>query len=76
MAIEKNASALLIDERKGARVARAYQLVPIGVLAVLNKAKDIGLIPAIKPELDRLRDEIGFFLGEELYQRILEEAGE
>lgn len=76
LAIELSADRLLIDERLGRDIAKQYGLKIRGVLGILVYLKEQGLIPAIKPILDRLKSEPGFRVGQELYNRILQESGE
>jgi predicted nucleic acid-binding protein len=47
----------------------------VGTVGVLIEAKKKGLIPLVKPSLDALRVS-GFYLGDELYERVLRDAGE
>ena len=42
----------------------------------LSNLAIIGLLPSLKPELKRLRDEAGFFIDHEIERFILSEAGE
>ncbi len=51
-------------------------IVITGLLGVLIEAKELGLIQAIKPFLDRLTGEIGFRISNKLYQEVLELANE
>ena len=76
LTLELNADALLIDERAGYRIAQKHQILAIGVLGVLVRAKSQNLIPEVKPLLDQLRDEIGFYLSNSVYQQVLSLAGE
>ncbi len=48
----------------------------MGVLGVLLNAKHRALIGAIKPELDKLRNELGFFISDRLYEELVARAGE
>jgi predicted nucleic acid-binding protein len=56
-------------------VAQAAGLSVIGTLGVLLAAKRAGLIDHRRPELDNLV-RTSFFLGPQLYARLLREAGE
>lgn len=76
LASERNADRLLIDERLGRRTATQYGLKIRGILGILVKAKEEGLISAAKPLLDRLVNEAGFRVGQALYIRTLQESGE
>ena len=66
---------LLIDERKGRRVARLLGLSLIGTITVLIRAKDQGLLGEIKPVLDALTGG-GFRISKALYAEALRVAGE
>jgi len=46
------------------------------VLGVLLRAKRSGLIPAIRPDLERLLNETNFFCSATLIQSVLTLAGE
>jgi predicted nucleic acid-binding protein len=76
LALEKNADLLLIDERLGRKTASHFGLSYIGLIGVLISAKRRGLLTALKPELDKLRQVAGFYISEPLYHRILEDQGE
>jgi uncharacterized protein len=76
LALEMNCLTLLIDERLGTKVAQSKGLQTIGLLGVLLKAKQKGLIPLLKPLLTDLREVAGFWLGTNLELRVLAECGE
>ena len=76
LAQEAGADLLLMDERIGRQTAKHFGLSPVGVIGVLVEAKLRGLIPAVKPLLDALRDEAGFHVGEALYLRVLQDEDE
>ena len=76
LAIELRADALLIDEAVGRAVAQQHGLTAVGVLGVLLRARQRGLIGVIGPLLDRLQNELGFFIGAELRAEVLRRAGE
>lgn len=50
-----DADLVIIDERLARRHAKRLGLALTGVLCVLLKAKERGLVPAIGPWVDRLR---------------------
>ncbi len=79
LALELEASQVLIDERRGRLVADRLNLSYIGVLGILVEAKSQGLIPAVKPLLDALINQAGFWIAAPLYASVLqlvkEEAG-
>lgn len=76
LAIELSADRLLIDERLGRSVASSYGLKLRGLLGILINAKQQGLIPVLKPMLDRLINQAGFRVSQMLYDRTLQEVGE
>ncbi len=76
LAIELNADWVLIDENRGRSAANQYGVKFTGVLGILIKAKERGLIPLVKPVMDRLISEAGFWVNESLYFQILQLAGE
>jgi predicted nucleic acid-binding protein len=76
LAIEVQAEILLIDESDGRAAATLAGLKHVGVLGILTRAKREGLISTIRPQLDRLRNEIQFFIADHLYDHILQSVGE
>ncbi|MEM6840720.1 MAG: DUF3368 domain-containing protein [Bacteroidota bacterium] len=76
LALELKADALLIDEKKGRKIAQKYGIVVTGLLGILISAKEENLIPEIKPILDKLIFEIGFRINPKLYQQILKRVDE
>ena len=76
LAKELKADLLLMDERRGRRVASRLGLRFVGLLGILVEAKHKGLIKAVKPILDSLVTKAGFWLGNRLYTHILETVGE
>jgi len=53
--LEKSADYLLIDEKKGRKIAIENEIKIIGSIGVLIMAKREGLIQSIKPSLDIIR---------------------
>ncbi|MEH1787142.1 DUF3368 domain-containing protein [Nostoc sp.] len=72
LAVEIKADQLLIDERRGRLVADRFNLRYIGILGILVEAKNQRLIPIVKPLLDALLNQAGFWVDETLYNRVLQ----
>lgn len=76
LALELRATRLLIDERKGRIMAIAAGLAPMGVLGLLVQFKQIGLIPSVRPAVERLIAEIDFWVSPQVLGQALKSAGE
>jgi predicted nucleic acid-binding protein len=76
LAKELNADYLLIDEKKGRKIAHEFGLRTVGLLGVLLKAKTQKHISVLKPVLDRLMSGADFWISEDLYSHSLKLAGE
>jgi predicted nucleic acid-binding protein len=76
LALERRADLLLIDERRGRKVAGRFGVRVLGVLGILIDAKGKGLIPEVGPALEDLLTKAGFRISKALHQRALEEAEE
>ena len=76
LSIELSAELLIIDERKGRKMAESLHLTYTGLGGVLLRAKALGLIPHVKEMLDRIEKEAGFFLSTNARAVILKAAGE
>ena len=76
LAQELAADLLLIDERHGAAVADELGLQHVGVLGVLIAAKRRNLIPQVSSIVAKLRDEVGFWLSDDVVRHVLLLAGE
>lgn len=72
---ETKADFLAINDLKARGIAHAMGVKIIGSLGILRLAKDKGLLKEIKTSLDELR-KIGAYISDELYRRILIDAGE
>jgi uncharacterized protein len=75
LGIEVRAERLILDELPARRLAASLGLSVIGTIGLLLAAKDRGFLVKIKPELDRLMA-VRFFMDEDLYHRVLAQAGE
>lgn len=76
LALEKNCDLLLMDERIGTNIARQEGLQTIGLVGVLIKAKQQGIIKEVREILEDLKQTSGFWLGDKLQNQILETLDE
>lgn len=75
LARELNADWVLMDERKGRRKLDQLGVKKIGTLGILLKAKQLGLLPTIRPAIEMLHQQ-GFSLSQTVIDAVLEQAGE
>ncbi len=75
VALDRGIQRVCIDEWKGRKAALAVGLRVFGVLGLLGRAKAVGLIPAIRPWLDRAVQQ-GIRYHPTLVQRVLDASGE
>ncbi|MDJ0635326.1 MAG: DUF3368 domain-containing protein [Xenococcaceae cyanobacterium MO_188.B29] len=76
LAVELDADRLLIDERLGRNAAIRLGLRVTGVLGILIAAKRKNLIQEVKPLLDTLIKQVGFWIDEQLYTEVLQAVDE
>jgi hypothetical protein len=76
LAVELNADRLLMDERLGRTAAMRVGLKVTGVLGILVAAKQNKLIEDVKPLVDALIEEVGFWIDSQLYAEVLRSVGE
>jgi hypothetical protein len=65
-----------MDERLGRAAAMRAGLQVTGVLGILITAKRNNLIQEVKPLLDALIEQVGFWIDARLYTEVLQAAGE
>jgi predicted nucleic acid-binding protein len=75
LALETRDNIVILDDWKARKVAEHLGISVTGTLGVIIKAKNTGIIPSIKPYLDKIRD-TNFRISEELEQIALKEANE
>jgi predicted nucleic acid-binding protein len=75
LAMEISDSTLILDDYKARKIASRLGLKFTGTVGVIIKAKKRGLIPLIKPLLERIK-QTDFRMSEELETLALIEAGE
>jgi len=71
LALELKADLVLLDEQEGRHAAQRLGLHVVGVVGILLEAKAAGVIDKIRPSLDALRQNAGFYLSDALYQAVL-----
>jgi len=76
LARELRADWLLIDDRKGRKLATQEGVPVIGLLGVVLLAKRTQLIPSARVFLQRLDNEAGMYLADELKESALKTVGE
>ncbi len=75
LALEQGLRRVCIDERKGRLAAQWFKLEVIGTLGLLIRAKSLGLIPMLGPQIERLK-QVGVYYHERLVSQVLEGVGE
>lgn len=75
LARERNADWVLMDEKKGRRKLAQMNIPKIGTAGILLKAKQVGLLPAIRPDLEALRQQ-GFSISQAVIEAVLQYANE
>jgi len=76
LAKELHADRLLIDERKGRKLALQEGVAVIGLLGVVLLAKRKALIPSARKLIGRLDREAGMYLAEDIRDAALKTVGE
>lgn len=75
LALEFDKSVLIIDERKGRKVAEEMKIEIIGSLGVLIKAKEKGAIESVRDILN-LIDKTNFRISDSIKEQVLRKTGE
>lgn len=75
LSLETDRSILIIDDLKGRKVAERLQLKYSGTLGLLLRAKQAGVLTALRPVLAKMR-ETNFRFSEVLLDYLIEQAGE
>ena len=68
---EMDIDYVIIDERSARSFAKSFFLKPIGILGILQRAKELEKIDALKPLLDELIAS-NFRISKKLYSKLLE----
>jgi uncharacterized protein len=75
LALEVSAGAVILDDRMARRLAQRLGLRVTGTAGILVAGKLIGILDAVRPELDALL-RAGFVLSQRAYDRATDLAGE
>lgn len=76
LAVELEATVVLVDEKEGRHAAARLGLKPLGVLGVILEAKRKQEIESVRPILEALRSRAGFYLSDQLYWDVMKRASE
>lgn len=76
LALEVRPDWLLIDDSDGRRLAKQEGAPVIGLMGVLLLAKEQGLLPCVKPVIEALESQAGFYLSAAVRLEVLRLAGE
>jgi len=75
LALESGPSLLIIDDGKGRKAAQRLGLNITGSLGIFSKAKSAGIVPSIKPIIEKVQ-QTNFRYTQAVMQEILSLAGE
>ncbi len=75
LALDHNIRHVCLDDLRGRKVAHATGLKVMGLLAILARAKKLGIIPRLKPLSDKLLV-AGAWYSSKLIAEVLAEVGE
>jgi predicted nucleic acid-binding protein len=75
LGLELGATLLILDEQPARRLATSLGLRVIGTVGLLMAGKERGFLTKSRPELDRLLG-VRFFMDQDLYDRVIAQAGE
>lgn len=75
LGLELGAALPILDEQPARRLATSLGLRVIGTVGLLMAGKERGFLAKIRPELDRLLA-VRFFMDQDLYDRVIAQAGE
>jgi predicted nucleic acid-binding protein len=75
LALENEASLLIIDEKKGRGIAKKLGIKITGILGMMIRAKEKGVINEVRPLIEKL-EKVDFRMSERLKTLILERVGE
>ena len=68
-------AVLLVDDARARRLAQRLGIARIGSVGLLRRAKQMGLIARLKPELEALQAN-GIYMSKQLFDEVLKSVGE
>ncbi len=75
LALQLGNSLLILDDFKARKLAAKLHLLYTGTFGILLKAKEAGIIPAIRPIMETIQT-TNFRFSNNIFQQILKEANE
>lgn len=75
LALETPNSTIILDDYKARKIAQQLGLIITGTIGVIIKAKLSGIIPSIKPIIEKIK-QTNFHLSAEINKQALKEANE
>lgn len=76
LALQERVEMVLLDETEARTVAAQLGLSRTGVVGILIRAKQKGIIRSLRMELNRLQTQGGFWLSEQVFRAAIEAVGE
>ena len=76
LALSKQTTRGVLDEKRARKVAQSLKLNVIGTLGILILAKQNQIIPKVKPLLDAMMTEAQYWVNESLYDNVLQAVSE
>jgi predicted nucleic acid-binding protein len=74
LAAETSAQWILLDESEARRIARDLGLKVTGVLGILLRACHQKRISSLRTEMERLREQAGFYIADHLFEDLLKQS--
>jgi predicted nucleic acid-binding protein len=75
VALDQPGSMVILDDQPARRCARVLGIPAQGTLGLVLAAKQLGMIPAVRPVLGQLR-RAGMYMSDRLEDQVLDAAGE
>jgi len=76
LAIDLSPDYVIIDKKMGRAIAEKFGIRKIGLIGILIKAKQHGIVDNVKSYLDQLINQADFFISDKLYKDVLYQLNE